>query len=44
LGNDGINNWEKMGLRIGKRWVLELGKDEIKNWEKMGLGIGKRWD
>jgi hypothetical protein len=44
LGKDGIRNWEKMGLGIGKRWDYELGKDGIRNWEKMGLGIGKRWD
>jgi hypothetical protein len=44
LGKDGIKNWEKMGLRIGKRWDKELGRDGIRNWEKKELGIGKRWD
>jgi hypothetical protein len=44
LGKDGIINWEKMGLGIGKRWDKKLEKDGIRNWEKMGLGIGKRWD
>jgi hypothetical protein len=36
LEKDGIRNWEKMGLGIGK--------NGIRNWENMALGIGKRWD